>query len=83
MLDAVEFGGDVGFGDAEDVGDFRVGAVFEIEQDESAIQGIELFDEGSQSGQAFVFAGVSWAGRNSIEVLPIERLGEVRWCLAT
>src|SRR5664279_1740046 len=54
LPDAADLGRDIGLADAENLGDLGVRAILEMEQDERAIERVELRDQGVELAQAFV-----------------------------
>ena len=52
LLEAADLGGDIGFADAEDVGDLALRAFVQVEQQQGAIQRRLAGDEGLQQSQA-------------------------------
>ena len=52
LLEPADLGGDVGFADAQDLGDLAVTVVFEVEQEQGAVHRVESGDEALQHVQA-------------------------------
>jgi hypothetical protein len=53
LLEAMDLGGDVGLGQAEHGGDVAMAGVIEIEQDQRAIERVEMPDRGGEGADAF------------------------------
>lgn len=74
LFDTADLGGDVGFADAENLGDLAVTAVFQVKQDQRSIKGIELVDKPMQQVHPLIRLGYAVRASRCSKLLRIECL---------